>query len=112
MLRRARLEDLLDEAFGKRLTTVVAGPGFGKSTLVAHWMSDLDAAWYAVEIADASMSVFSRAWSRVFARACPSFRPNSSISEGSGVPARTSAEGPRHLAKRFRSLSTSTSRMT
>jgi DNA-binding SARP family transcriptional activator/predicted negative regulator of RcsB-dependent stress response len=60
VLRRERLEDLLDEAFGRRLTTVVAAPGYGKSTLVAQWAVDLDAAWYATESSDASVTVFGR----------------------------------------------------
>jgi ATP/maltotriose-dependent transcriptional regulator MalT/DNA-binding SARP family transcriptional activator len=47
-LRRARLEELLDEVFGKRLATVVAGPGYGKSTLLASWCSDVAAAWCSV----------------------------------------------------------------
>jgi hypothetical protein len=39
--RLARLEERLDEVFGKRLTLVVAGAGFGKSTLLAQWARDL-----------------------------------------------------------------------
>ena len=43
LLRRPRLEDRLDEAFGRRLTLVVADAGFGKSTLVTEWTRDLAA---------------------------------------------------------------------
>ena len=44
VLPRPELEKRLDEAFGKRLTTLVAGAGYGKSTLVSSWASDLESA--------------------------------------------------------------------
>ena len=37
---------MLDDAFGKRLTVVTAGAGFGKSTLLASWVADVEHAWY------------------------------------------------------------------
>ena len=46
LVRRARLEGMLDDAFGKRLTVVTAGAGFGKSTLPASWVADVEHAWY------------------------------------------------------------------
>jgi ATP/maltotriose-dependent transcriptional regulator MalT/DNA-binding SARP family transcriptional activator len=52
MLERPQLERRLDEAFGKRLTLVVAGAGFGKTTLLASWADDLDAVWYQVRETD------------------------------------------------------------
>jgi DNA-binding SARP family transcriptional activator len=44
-LARADLERRLDEAFGARLTTVVAGSGFGKTTALAAWARDVSCAW-------------------------------------------------------------------
>lgn len=58
LLSRARLEERLDGAFGKRLTTVVAGPGYGKTTLLAQWSRDLECAWHTVAPGDAQLDVF------------------------------------------------------
>jgi ATP/maltotriose-dependent transcriptional regulator MalT/DNA-binding SARP family transcriptional activator len=44
----------------RRLTTVVAGAGFGKSTLVAEWARATDSAWYGLDARDASLPVFAR----------------------------------------------------
>lgn len=60
LVRRPALEARLDEAFGKRLTMVVAGPGFGKSTLLAAWTHDLEAAWYTVGPDDAAIGNLGR----------------------------------------------------
>jgi ATP/maltotriose-dependent transcriptional regulator MalT/DNA-binding SARP family transcriptional activator len=59
-LRRPVLESRLDEAFGKRLTTIVAGAGLGKSTLLAAWTRDVQCAWYTVTAEDAVVAVFAR----------------------------------------------------
>jgi len=40
-VERLDLARCLDEIFGKRLTTVVAGAGYGKSTLLAWWCADV-----------------------------------------------------------------------
>jgi ATP/maltotriose-dependent transcriptional regulator MalT/DNA-binding SARP family transcriptional activator len=45
-LPRPRLERRLDAALERRLTTIVASAGFGKSTLAAAWTASLNAAWY------------------------------------------------------------------
>ena len=45
-LERPALQERLDETFGKRLTLVVAGAGFGKTTLVRQWVADVEHAWY------------------------------------------------------------------
>lgn len=55
VLARPVLQARLDEAFGKRLTVVVAGAGFGKSTLLATWAEDLVAAWHTVKAKDDSV---------------------------------------------------------
>ena len=51
-LRREHLLAALDGAATRRLTTVVAGTGYGKSSLVADWATDRAAAWYTVDRAD------------------------------------------------------------
>jgi ATP/maltotriose-dependent transcriptional regulator MalT/DNA-binding SARP family transcriptional activator len=60
LLRRERLLTLLDAAHAKRLTTVVAGAGFGKSTLLAAWAADVNCAWYSASPDDASLAAFAR----------------------------------------------------
>ena len=54
-LERPALQKRLDEAFGRRLTTVVGGAGFGKSTLVAAWAADIESAWYTIDASDRSL---------------------------------------------------------
>jgi ATP/maltotriose-dependent transcriptional regulator MalT len=46
----------LAEALRRRLTVVVAGPGFGKSTLLGGWASAVRGAWYTAGPADASVT--------------------------------------------------------
>ncbi|MEO3813460.1 BTAD domain-containing putative transcriptional regulator [Sphaerisporangium sp. B11E5] len=42
---RERVTRLLDAAVSRRLTTVVAGPGWGKTTALASWAARRDACW-------------------------------------------------------------------
>ena len=57
-LRRPRLEERLDDVFGKRVGLVVAGAGYGKSTLVASWSEDLNAAWHVLGPTDSELASF------------------------------------------------------
>jgi ATP/maltotriose-dependent transcriptional regulator MalT len=41
---------VLDAAFGMRLAVVTACAGFGKSTLLAGWVSDVEHAWYTLSL--------------------------------------------------------------
>lgn len=54
-LSRPRLQELLRNAFDRRLTTVVAEAGFGKSTLLSEWTRELRCAWYTVRPDDSSL---------------------------------------------------------
>ena len=60
LLPRPRLHRVLDDAPRRRLTSVVAGAGFGKSTLLAAWASDLNCAWYTASAEDVSLATFAR----------------------------------------------------
>ena len=60
LLRRERLLEDLAEALSRRLTTVVAGAGFGKSTLLSDWASEINCAWYTASSDDASLAGFAR----------------------------------------------------
>ncbi len=59
-LQRPGLVLRLDAALTRRLTTVVAGPGFGKSTLLAGWARGRACAWYTLDGSDASLAVLVR----------------------------------------------------
>lgn len=57
---RPRLIALLQDALRHRVTTVVAGPGFGKSTILAAWAPAVGCAWYTATPGDASVSTLAR----------------------------------------------------
>ena len=54
-LRRPALERRLDEAFARRVTTLTADAGFGKSTLLAAWTEDVECIWYTAGANDAAL---------------------------------------------------------
>lgn len=57
ILDRPRLERLLEDAGTRRLVTVVAAAGYGKSTLLAAWAQQRAAAWYTVTPRDGDVAV-------------------------------------------------------
>jgi ATP/maltotriose-dependent transcriptional regulator MalT/DNA-binding SARP family transcriptional activator len=68
-IARPALEARLDESFGRRLTAVVAGPGFGKSTALAAWVADVEFAWYTVTREDDAPATLARGLAAALARA-------------------------------------------
>ena len=54
---RPTLERRLDEGARRRLTAVLAGAGFGKSTLLSEWAATRTSAWYSLSIADRELGV-------------------------------------------------------
>jgi DNA-binding SARP family transcriptional activator len=59
-LPRAELQARLDQALSRRVTTVIAGAGVGKSTLLAGWAQRHDAAWYTLGPEDMALSTLAR----------------------------------------------------
>ncbi len=55
---RPLLLQRLGEARGRRLTTVVADAGFGKTTTLAAWAHEADAAWYTLDHRDVALVTF------------------------------------------------------
>jgi ATP/maltotriose-dependent transcriptional regulator MalT/DNA-binding SARP family transcriptional activator len=53
---RPRLTKLLSEGARRRLLTVVADAGFGKSTLLGSWAAERPCAWYTVRAEDRSLA--------------------------------------------------------
>ena len=82
VLRRARLENALDEALVRRLTTVVAAAGFGKSTLLASWAEDVEAAWLTLAPGDDAVERFVRRLSATLHPLVPQL-PQDLVSAGS-----------------------------
>lgn len=60
LLPRARLEERLADSLQRRLTTVVAEAGFGKSTLLTTWAAGVNSAWYTVTQDDRSLDALAR----------------------------------------------------
>jgi ATP/maltotriose-dependent transcriptional regulator MalT/DNA-binding SARP family transcriptional activator len=71
LLRRSSLERRLDTAFGKRLAVVIADAGFGKSSLLRAWVSDLEYAWYTLTEADLELETLVRGVAGALRRAIP-----------------------------------------
>ena len=59
-IRRPRLEELLSSATERRLTTMIAGSGLGKSTLLAQWGESLDVLVHVVTAADRVLASMAR----------------------------------------------------
>ncbi|HEU0303677.1 MAG TPA: hypothetical protein VFR32_03775, partial [Gaiellaceae bacterium] len=64
LLERPALEARLDSAFGKRLTTIVAGAGFGKTTLLTQWSRDVASAWFTAGPEDSRLGSLASGLSR------------------------------------------------
>lgn len=78
LVERSRLLDTLNEhLLQRRLTIVSAPPGYGKTTLIAHWVSTLDiaAAWVSVDELnnnlDSITEYLTAAIEAVFPNSCP-----------------------------------------
>jgi ATP/maltotriose-dependent transcriptional regulator MalT len=59
-LARERLEERLDDALGRRLAVVVAGAGFGKTTLLSSWAARRRVAWYTLATEDVELGALVR----------------------------------------------------
>jgi LuxR family maltose regulon positive regulatory protein len=70
-LARPALLEWLDRAFGVRLTTVTAGAGFGKSTLLETWVADLRCAWHSVTSRDRAVDSLADGVTAALVRALP-----------------------------------------
>ncbi len=59
-LTRPRLEGRLDDGLGRRLTVLIAGAGFGKSTLLSAWAGPRTTAWYTIAPEDTELAALAR----------------------------------------------------
>jgi ATP/maltotriose-dependent transcriptional regulator MalT/DNA-binding SARP family transcriptional activator len=60
LLARPHLGERLDEVLQRRLTTIVAEAGFGKSTLLSDWAARVHSAWYTATRDDGSLDTLAR----------------------------------------------------
>ncbi|HEX6868381.1 MAG TPA: AAA family ATPase, partial [Candidatus Limnocylindrales bacterium] len=60
ILERPRLERRLDDVMTRRLGLVIAGAGYGKSTLAAAWAADRSTAWCALDAGARDVRVLAR----------------------------------------------------
>jgi ATP/maltotriose-dependent transcriptional regulator MalT/DNA-binding SARP family transcriptional activator len=60
IVARTALEALLDETRARRLAVVVAGAGFGKSTLLSAWAARSHVAWYTLSAEDSELASLAR----------------------------------------------------
>ena len=60
LVRRNQLHEQMDLGLETPLTLVSAPAGYGKSTLVSHWIESLDhpTAWLSLDVADGDLTVF------------------------------------------------------
>ena len=75
MLSRPALNARLDEAFRRTLTTVVAAPGFGKTTTLAQWAAGRTVAWHAIGPLDATPAHLLASLVTVLAQRVPELPP-------------------------------------
>ena len=60
LVARPALERRLADSLARRLTVVVAGAGFGKTTLLSSWAATTRSAWYTLDATDRSLPVLVR----------------------------------------------------
>lgn len=74
-VKREHLDAVLADALRVRLTTVIAGPGFGKSTLLGAWARDRLHAWYSLDDRDQELATFGGGIASALAAAVPMQKP-------------------------------------
>ena len=89
LVERPRLRSRLDRAARARLCTVVAGPGYGKSTLLRDWAHDVGAAWLTVEAGHRRLASLAPALMGAIRGREPGLRREVAIESGQGGEAET-----------------------
>lgn len=75
-LSRPRLEERLDANGLRRLTSLTAGPGYGKTTLLSQCFGNRPAVWHTITAADQALSVLARNVIRKLRLVVPGLSPD------------------------------------
>ncbi len=75
-IARPHLESRLDGALTRRLTCVVAGAGFGKTTLLTRWAAGTTSAWHGLGAADRTLTGLVRTITDVLRARVPGLPPD------------------------------------
>ncbi|HZM38745.1 MAG TPA: BTAD domain-containing putative transcriptional regulator [Acidimicrobiales bacterium] len=75
-LTRPRLDQRLANAVHRRLTSVVAGAGFGKTTLLTAWAAGTTSAWHSLTPSDRTLGVIVRAVTDALRARVPGLPPD------------------------------------
>jgi ATP/maltotriose-dependent transcriptional regulator MalT/DNA-binding SARP family transcriptional activator len=81
LLRRPRLMEVLDQLFTRRLALIVAPAGYGKTSLLVDWASNLSEriCWFTVDILDKDPYRFISGWIAAIAQPFPDFGIQSTV---------------------------------
>jgi ATP/maltotriose-dependent transcriptional regulator MalT/DNA-binding SARP family transcriptional activator len=75
VLTRDALEGVLDRVCGRRLAAVVAGAGFGKTTLLAGWARRVRPAWHSLTPVDRDVGTLARHLAAALTDRVPGYPP-------------------------------------
>ncbi|MDP9067809.1 MAG: hypothetical protein M3N53_05620 [Actinomycetota bacterium] len=84
LLERPALASRLDGSLGARLTTVVAGAGFGKTTALSSWAAGRRCSWYTLGSEDREVGVLANGLVEALRVRVPSLPPDTAAAAGSG----------------------------
>ncbi len=90
---RPRLDERLEEVGRRRLTLVTAGPGLGKTTLLAAFARRTGCAWYTVDAGDRNASAFARGLLDALHALVPSLDPAAVMVPAAGQDLAIASEG-------------------
>lgn len=94
VVRRVELEQRLEQALHRSLTTLVADAGFGKTTLLEAWTDERSRAWHTVTPTDAALPAFSRSLLDAIRPRVPGFSVPLAASGGLGQGSGQSGADP------------------
>ena len=84
LLKRTALDLRLDESLNARLTTVVAGAGFGKTTALSSWASSRPCSWYILGTEDREVGILANGLVEAVRVRVPNLPPDTAAAAGSG----------------------------
>ena len=90
---RPRLDERLEEVGRRRLTLVTAGPGLGKTTLLAGFALRTGSAWYTVDAGDRDPTVLARGLLEALRGRIPSLDPAAVVAPLAGQDLAIASDG-------------------